>query len=130
MKHTVSGHALAIETVTVNGCTGLIELQVYEGGNGAYFAIDGSWLEQVPEDNKACYIPDPYNEGYSIRLLDTENDIKEERATLVSGDSDEELIEKVYRKLRHDVEECRDFTVLAELLEFVPEHILKGVIED
>ena len=129
MKQVVSGHALAIETVMVNGSTAPVELQVYEGGNGSYFAVDGSWLEQCTEDDAPLYIADPYNEGCSIRLVDTEDEIKEERATLVSGDVNQSLIDNVIEEMKRHIAEG-DLTSIDELLGFIPDQNLKAFLPD
>lgn len=122
MKQVVSEHALALQTVMVDGCCGPVELQVYETQSGAYFAVEGSWLEQVPEDDKPLYIADPYNEGYSVQLID---DMSEKKTDLTSGEPDSELVDKVIEDLK-DSFEMGDYTTLEELLSFIPAHILKG----
>lgn len=42
MKQVVNEHALALQTVMVDGCCGPTELQVYETQSGSYFAVEGS----------------------------------------------------------------------------------------
>ena len=129
MKQVVSGHALATETIMVDCAAGEVELQVYKGGNGGYFAIDGSWLEQCTEDDKPCYIPDPYNEGHSIQLLDS---MDEKKADLVSGETDgdkQDLVNDVISQIRKDAENF-DFTVLDELLQFLPTQVLENSLPE
>lgn len=126
MKQVVNEHALALHTVTVDAAHGEVELQVYETQSGSYFAIDGSWLEQVPEDDKACYIPDPYNEGYSLQLIDS---MEEKKPDLVNGEENQYLIDKVIEEMRKNIHDG-DVTAIDELLQFVPEHILKGFLPD
>ena len=122
MKQFVNEHALALQTVMVDGCCGPVELQVYETQSGAYFAVEGSWLEQVPEDDKPLYIPDPFNEGYSVQLID---DMSEKKTELVSGEVNQKLIDKVIEDLQESFE-MGDYTTLEDLLSFIPDHILKG----
>jgi hypothetical protein len=129
MKKIISDHALAIQTVTVtvtvDGAAVPVELQVYETGNGGYFAIDRSWIEQVPAD-EAVYISSPFDEGYAVQLIDK---LSKKHNNLVSGDCDDLLINKVISQIKDDIEKG-DCTVLDELLSYLPDHILKNSLPE
>ena len=114
MKQVISGQALALKVITVKGT----EVQIYQHSNGGIFGMDGSFLDQVAGD----YIPDPFNEGYSVQLMDS----KEEKSpALVSGEPNQELIDKVIDDLKKSFA-MGDYTTLEELLSFLPDHILEG----
>ena len=120
MKSIISDHALALEVVTVDGACGPTEVQIYEHANGGYFGVDGSFLDQCTED--PCFIPDPFNEGYSVQLIDN---MSEKVDALASGEPNQELIDKVIEDLKESFE-MGDYTTLEDLLSFIPAHILKG----
>lgn len=115
MKQVVSGHALALKVITVKGT----EVQMYQHSNGGIFGMDGSFLDQIVEGD---YIPDPFNEGYSVQLIDK---MDEKSPALVSGEPNQELIDKVIDDLKNAFA-MGDYTTLDELLSFLPDHILEG----
>jgi len=125
MKVVVSDHALATHAVMVDGATGPVELQVYKTGKRGYFAVDGSWLEQCTEDGDV-YISSPFDVGCSVQLIDS-MDEKSDRQ--VSGEPNEDLVEKALHQILKDIKE-QDHSTLHEMLGFLPEQILKGILPE
>lgn len=126
MKKVVSGHALALHTIMIDGACGPVELQVYEGENGSYVAIDGSWLEQVAPEEGPVYIADPYNEGMAVQLIEK---MEEKVDTTVAGEADEQLIMDVINNIQKDLA-AGDLTAIAEMLAFTPKDVLKGYLPE
>lgn len=110
---------------TIKGLSGA-ELQVYSDSNGAITAIDGSWLEQVAPEEGPVYIPDPYNPGCVLQLVDHTDEIS--RNTIV-GDVSNNLINKVIENIKKDIRNG-DVTAVEELLSFLPENALMAYLPE
>lgn len=79
-------------------------------------------MEQVPDDDQPCYVNDPYNVGYSMQLIDS---MEEKKPELVSGEINQELVDKVIADLKENFED-ENYTTLEYLLSFLPDHILRN----
>lgn len=69
MKETTAKFIKEI-TVTDPDSGGDVEVTIMKHEGGGIFGIDSSFLDQCFEDDEEIKIPDPFNDGYLLRLLD------------------------------------------------------------
>lgn len=125
MKQYTHVHAIATEVITVQGPAGPCEMQVYRAQHGGLLAIDGSWLEQCTEEGAPCYIPDPYNPGQALQLVDDESEIV--GASICGEDNDQLLVDRALEMVKDGVDNG-DLTAIEVLLHYVPQEVLQNFL--